>query len=137
MDKNTVKNYRDTERGSAKVKFLSVLLFLILFANAAFNYIPTAYQGENFKQEMHTIVIQGLALPANGTNPVEAMKAKLKRTAIDYALPPPMINVRQSNNILTAHVRYTKEVSILPFGIYNYHYEFDHTATPNGFLTKN
>jgi hypothetical protein len=137
MDRNTVKNYREAERGNARVKFLLVLLVLITAANAAFNYIPVAYQGENFKQEMQTIVVQGSALPVNGKNPVEVMKGKLLRAAQDNQLPPAAINVRQVNNVISAHVSYTKEVSIIPFGIYNYHYEFNHTATPQGFLTKN
>ena len=137
MDRNTVKNYREAERGSARVKFLLILMVLITATNAAFNYIPVAYQGENFKQEMQTIVVQGTALPVNGANPVETMKTKLIRSARDYDLPAAAINVRQVNNVLSAHVRYTKDVSIIPFGIYNYTYEFNHTATPNGFLTKN
>ena len=136
MNNRTVKNYRDAERGGAGVKFLLVLLALVLTANAAFNYIPVAYQGENFKQEMQTLVIQGMALPPNSGNPVEVLKAKLARAAKDYDLPPVAIDVRQVNNVTTAHVRYSKEVNVLPFGIYNYNYEFDHTASPSGFLMK-
>ena len=137
MNENTIKIYCKGERGSARVKFLLVALFLFLIGNAAINYIPVAYQGENFKQEMHTIVVQGMALPSNGASPADVMKAKLIRAAKDNQLPPSMINVKHVNNVTTAHVKYSKEVGILPFGIYNYHYEFDHTATPTGFLMKN
>ena len=136
MNKNTVKSARKSEYGGAGVKFLMVLMGLVLSANAAFNYIPVAYQGENFKQEMQTIVVQGMAIPVNGTDPVMTMKAKIIRTAKDYDLPPTFVDVRRINNITTAHVRYSKEVSILPFGIYNYNYEFDQTATPGGFLAS-
>ncbi len=138
MDKNTVKNYRNAERGSAKTKFLLVMLSLFLTANAAYNYIPVAYQGENFKQEMQTIVIQGVALPPlNGVSPIEAMKAKLIRAARDNNIPPALIDVKHANGVTRARVKYSKEIPILPFGIYTYHYEFDHTATPTGFLMKN
>jgi hypothetical protein len=137
MSRNKIKNFPPSECGSARIKFLMVLMILISAANAAINYIPVAYQGETFKQEMQTIVVQGLALPVMGENPVEAMKKKVVRAAREYDLPPAAINVRQVNNVFQAHVRYTKEVSIIPFGIYNYTYEFDHTATPKGFLTKN
>ena len=137
MDKNKIKDYRKTERGSAGVKFLIVAMVLTLIANAGLNYIPVAYQAENFKQEMHKIVVQGIALPLNGASPTEVMKAKLTRAAQENELPPAQINVRHVNNVTSAHVRYSKEVSILPFGIYNYNYEFDHTATPSGFLMKN
>lgn len=137
MDKNTLKSYRQNERGSARIKFFSVLLFLFLLGNAAFNYIPVAYQGENFKQEMQTAVVQGASLPGRDMTPADTVKAKLIRAAKDNNLPPAVIDVKQPNNVVTAHVTYSKEVSIIPFGIYNYRYEFDHTATPTGFLMKN
>lgn len=128
---------RASERGGAGVKFLLVLMTLALSANAAFNYIPVAYQGETYKQEMQTIVVQATAVPANGMSPADVMRAKLLRAASDYGLPPVVIDVKQLNNTPRAHVMYSKDISILPFGIYNYHYEFDHTATPAGFLMKN
>jgi hypothetical protein len=137
MDKNTVKNYRQNERGSARIKFFSILLFLFLLGNAAFNYIPVAYQGENFKQEMQTAIVQGVSLPGRNVTPADTVKAKLIRAAKDNNLPPAVIDVRQPNNVVTAHVTYSKGVSILPFGIYDYNYVFDHTATPTGFLMKN
>lgn len=136
MDKNTFKNHRHGERGSARTKFLLTLMVMAVFVNAAINYIPVAYQGENFKQEMQTIVVQGMALPTNGANPVDMMKSKLLRAARENQLPPALIDVKNLNNVTTAHVRYLKEVNIVPFGIYNYNYEFDHTATPTGFLIK-
>lgn len=138
MNESVVVNYRQGERGAAQLKFLLFVLFLVVSVNAGFNYVPVAYQGESFKQEMQTIVVQGTALPtANGVTQIDAIKAKLKRAAADYQLPPATIDVKQGNNTTTAHVIYSKEVSIVPFGIYNYHYEFNHIATPTGFLTKN
>ena len=137
MDKNGVKSYRQNERGSARIKFFSVLLFIFLMGNAAFNYIPVAYQGENFKQEMQTAIVQGVSLPGRNVTPADSVKAKLIRAARDNNLPPAVIDVKQPNNVVTAHVMYSTQVSILPFGIYNYNYEFNHTATPTGFLLKN
>ncbi|MGI8494849.1 MAG: hypothetical protein ACR2L1_06000 [Pyrinomonadaceae bacterium] len=137
MNKNRVKSDLRAEHGGAGIKFLIVLLSLVLAANAAFNYIPVAYEGENFKQEMHTIVVQGMAIPTNGVDPISAMKTKLINSAKDYDLPAAFVDVRRNNNITSARVKYSKQVSLLPFGIYNYNYEFDHTATPAGFLTKN
>ena len=136
MEKDGLKKDYNAERGGASIKFLIVVVILIIVANAGYHYVPTAYQGENFKQDMQTAVIQGLALPPSGGNPAEVLKNKLLRIAADQQLPPALVDVRQVNNVLTAHVRYSKEVSIVPFGIYNYHYEFDHTATPSGFLLK-
>jgi hypothetical protein len=78
-----------------------------------------------------------MALPPNGANPAELMKSRITRAAYDYQLPPAIIDVKRNNNVTQAHVRYTKQIGVLPFGIYNYSYEFDHTATPTGFLVKN
>lgn len=135
MEKNIQNEHRQSERGGAGIKFLMVMVVLIIVGNAGYNYIPTAYQGENFKQEMETALVQAMAMPTAANNP-DALKARLMRIASQNQLPPALIDVRQMNNIMTAHVKYSKEVSIVPFGIYNYHYEFDHTATPSGFLTK-
>ncbi len=64
MNENAVKiRYRAAERGSATVKFLIVAAVLISIFHAAYNYIPVAYQGESFKQEMQTAAIQGFTLP--------------------------------------------------------------------------
>lgn len=136
MDKKLLKTNRHAELGGANLKLLLTVLILGIMANAGYNYIPTAYQGENFKQEMQTMVVNSLTLPPTAGNPVEVLKGRLVRAATDDQLPPALIDVRQINNVLTARVKYSKEVSIVPFGIYNYHYEFDHTATPSGFLTK-
>lgn len=131
-------NYRKNERGGAGVKFLIIALVLFLVGHAAYNYIPVAYQGQSFKQEMETAVVQISAMPPTPTagTPVDVLKAKLTRMVQQQALPPAVIDVKQNNNVLTAHVRYAQSVNILPFGIYTYDYEFDHTATPTGFLLK-
>jgi hypothetical protein len=46
-----------SERGGAGVKFLIIFVVLILAANAGYNYIPVAYAGESFRQEMQTAVV--------------------------------------------------------------------------------
>ena len=131
-----MKRDRRGERGSAGVKFAIFLTGLILAAHAGYNYVPVAYDAESMKTEMSTAVLQGLALPGK-LNPVDNVKAKLQRAAQINQLPPDtVIDVKQNGNVITAHVIYTKPVSILPFGMYNYNYQFDHTATPTGFLLK-
>ena len=124
------------ERGGASVKFLVILTVLFLIGNAAYNYIPIAYEGQDFRQEMETAVVQGMALPGN-VDVVGTIKAKLKRAAAADELPPDaFIEVKLVNGISQARVAYTKQVKLLPFGIYNYTYRFDHTAIPTGFITK-
>ena len=133
---NTIVKDRATERGSAAVKFLIVFVVLVLLANAGYNYVPVAYAGENFKQEMQTAVVNGLALPGR-MNPVDVVKAKVAKAVSDNNLPnDTVVEVKQVGPTVQAHAVYSQKVAILPFGIYTYTYHFDHTATPTGFLLK-
>ena len=127
---------RSSEHGGAGVKLLVVLLVLVLIGNAGYQWIPVAYSGESFKQDMQTAVVQGLAAPGK-TSPVDLVKKKIMSSAESNNIPEDLlIEVKATSNSISAHVVYTKEVPLLPFGMYNYQYEFDHTATPIGFLTK-
>lgn len=130
-----IKN-KNSESGGASVKLLAVMFVLVLIGNAGINYIPIAYEGQSFKQDMQTAVVQGMAVPP-GITPVDMVKAKLQKAIASNNIPPDVIvQVKPTNNSVVAHVSYSKKVAILPFGIYNYNYKFDHTATPTGFLLK-
>jgi len=127
---------RPSERGSAGVKFLMVLVLLIAAANAGYNYIPVAYAGENFKAEMQTAVVNGMATPGR-INPVDYVKNRVQSAIRDNALPSDtVLEVKQVGNAVQAHATYTQQVAILPFGMYTYTYKFDHIAKPAGFLMK-
>jgi hypothetical protein len=127
---------RHSERGSAGVKFLLIFGSLLLAAHAAYNYVPVAYEAESMRTEMQTAVVQGLALPGK-VNPVENVKSRIARAAQVNELPTDVvIDVKQNGNVISAHVAYSKQVNMLPFGMYKYNYQFDHTATPTGFLLK-
>lgn len=133
--KDALKN-RSGERGSAGVKFAIVLTVLILAGNAGFNYIPIAYEAESLKSDMSAAVLQGLAMPGK-INPVDNVKARVQKAMVINSVPADAtLNVTQQGNVIQARVTYTKSVSILPFGIYTYQYQFDNTATPTGFLLK-
>ncbi len=132
---NEFKN-RDSERGGAGVKFLIIFSIILLGANAGYNYVPVAYDAESLKTEMQAAILQGLALPGR-INPVDNVRARIQKAAVQNSIPPDaVIDVKLAGNVLTAHVIYTKQVNILPFGVYTYAYHFDHTVTPTGFLLK-
>ena len=134
---NKVSENRRAERGGASAKLLIVATVLLLIGNAGLNYIPVAYEGESLKQEMQTTVVQVLALPSNKLKPADAVKARLTRLVKANDLPEDtFMDVRQVNNIVQARLYYSRPISVLPFGLYIYDYEFDHTATPTGFLAK-
>jgi len=133
--KKEMKN-RKSERGSASVKLTAVLSVLFLAAYAGYNYIPVAYEGENLKQEMQTAVVQAMALPG-GAKATDAIKAKLQKVMVANNVPTDaVVQVKPVNNTLMAQITYSKQVTILPFGLYKHTYQFNHTATPTGFLVK-
>lgn len=127
---------RSSERGEAGAKLLLVLLVLCLIGNAGYQFLPVAYAGESLKQDMQTAVIQGISVPSK-TSPVDTVKKKIQASITSNNIPADaFVEVKAANDSINAHVYYVKEVPLLPFGIYNYKYQFDHTATPTGFLVK-
>ena len=133
--KNLEKN-RISERGGAGVKFLLIGLALVLAANAGFNYIPIAYEGASLRQEMDTAVVKGLA--ASGQlKPMDVVKASVQKAIHDYNVPSDaLVEIKPAGTVIQAHVAYSKLVSMLPFGIYKYKYDFNYVATPTGYLLK-
>jgi hypothetical protein len=133
---NNAVTYRESERGSAGTQFLIVLFVIVLAANAGYNYIPVAYAAESIKADMQAAVLQGLALPGR-VNPVDNVKTRIQKAMQQNDIPADAIlEVKQNGTMLSAHMIYTKEVSLLPFGMYRYAYHFDQTVTPTGFLLK-
>ena len=133
---NISKKKHISQRGGAGVKFLIVAVVLFLFAHAGYNYIPVAYEGASLRQDMDTAVVKGLA--ASGQmKPLETVKASVQRAAKDYDIPADAyIEIKLAGNVVQAHVAYSKPVSMLPFGIYKYSYDFDYVARPVGYLLK-
>jgi|SRR6476620_28975 len=128
---------RTSERGSAGIKVLLIFLVLFLAGNALYNYIPVAYDGANFRQEMDTAVVKGLA--ASGQmRPLDVVKASVFRAASLNNVPQDAIyDIKPENGgSIKAQVVFTKKVSMLPFGLYDYKYNFDYTARPTGYLLK-
>lgn len=125
---------RNSENGSANSNLLLVLFVLILLGNAAYNYVPVAYEAEVIRQDMQKTVVRGVAIPTEGKPPAEVIKKQLDVILKSYDVPNPYIDVRTVNSVVYARVWYLKKVQILPFGIYERKYEFDYTTTPAGFL---
>jgi hypothetical protein len=126
---------RPSERGGAGIKFLLIALVLVVFANAGYNYVPVAYEGASFRQEMDTAVVKGLA--ASGQmKPADVVKAHIQGAARSNNIPPDaVIDIKPTGKVVQAHAIYTKPVNLLPFGLYKYNYEFNYRAVPTGYLT--
>jgi hypothetical protein len=134
--KDSTKQYLANESGSATAKFLVLLILIVLLAHAGYNYVPVAYNGAAFRQEMDTAVVKGLA--ASGQiKPMDAVTAHIRKAANDYRIPSDaLIEVKPGQGHIAAHASYQQPVNILPFGMYKYNYQFDYTATPTGYLLK-
>lgn len=125
------------ESGGAGVKLLLVLVVVILIANAGYNYVPVAYQGESFRQDMEGAIVKGTVLPITGKAPVEVVKQKLLIAAKSNDIPDDaVLEVKQNGKTITGHVSYSKSVPLLPFDLYVYKYDFEHTSAPTGFISK-
>lgn len=133
---NNSKRPRSSERGSAAIKALAVVMVLVLVANAGINYVPIAYEGANLRQEMDTAVVRGLATGPR-MHPIDVVKASMQKAIADNNVPADaFVEVKQNGGAVQAHVIYTKKVAILPFGVYNYKYDFNYVAIPSGYLLK-
>jgi hypothetical protein len=107
-----------------------------MLAHAGWNYIPVAYQGACFRQEMDTAVVKGLAVSGR-INPLDTVTASIRRASADNNVPPDaFVEIKPVNGVVQAHVSYTREINMLPFGMYKYAYNFDHVARPSGYLMK-
>lgn len=131
------KLYLKSERGEAGFKLLVFIIVVFFFSFAGFNYVPVAYQAANFKQEMETAVVKGLAMPTNGMKPPDAVRFRLKNAMTENGIPDDsFLEIKTIKNVVQARVYYQRQVELLPFGLFKYVYVFDHTATPTGFLLK-
>lgn len=130
------KSGLSSEQGSAAIKFMLVFLVLALAANAGFNYVPVAYQGASFKQEMDTAVVKGISA-AGRVKPMDAVTASIKKASFDYDIPADaFVEIKPVNGVVEARVAYSRPVNMLPFGLYQYTYDFDYVAKPTGYLLK-
>ncbi len=133
MDQNSRYNKNLSERGGASLKLLIAIVLIAVIGNAGYNYIPVAFDGYDLKEEMGTAVVRGMA--ASGRNkPADVVRMRLKKALKNSNVPPnAVVEIKKGEGGVQARVSYTKTVELLPLGLYQYDYVFDHTATPTGF----
>lgn len=130
------KTDRSSERGGAAVKFLIVFVLLFSLGHAGCNYVPVAYEGASFRQEMDTAVVKALG-SSGRLKPVDVVTASITKASREYNIPEDaVVEIGPVNGVVEAHVQYQRQVNVLPFGMYKHTYNFDYTARPVGYLLK-
>lgn len=121
---------RTSERGSARLKFLVVLVILGALAYAGYQYVPVAYDAYLFKDLMQQRVDSAAGL---GRPPVW-VKEQLLKSAPDYNVPTDaLIEPLKQADRIQVRVQFSRPVE---FPGYVYQYEFDHTAVSTEFSFK-
>jgi len=80
--------------------------------------------------------VKGLA--ASGRmKPLDVVQASVEKAVRENNVPADaFIEIKPAGSVVQAQISYTKQVSVLPFGIYKYKYNFNYLATPSGYILK-
>ena len=123
-----MQTQRSSERGSASLKFMIVMVIMGACAYAGYIYVPVAYHAHNFQDLMQHYVD---VASAEGKPPAWAGEQLMKNFG-EYDVPAnAVITTMKRDNRIEVRVQIVKPVE---FPGYTYNYEFDHTATSTAFL---
>ena len=121
---------RRGERGSARVKFIIVLLVVAAVGYMAFQYVPVAYQSSRYKTRMQDVVTEAAAAGKS----TEWVKSELEASAEDNGVPKgAKIVPAVQNGRMVVTVQFTRPINLLPG--YTYNYDFNYTATSSDTLS--
>jgi hypothetical protein len=121
---------KHSEKGSARLKFLVVLVLLGAASYAGYLYIPVAYNAYLFKDLMQQKVNAAVALgyPANW------VRDQLIKSAPEYNVPSDAeITPLVQGQRMEVRAQFTRPIE---FPGFTYNYTFDHTAKSTDFLMK-
>jgi hypothetical protein len=120
---------RSSERGSARLKFLLVMIFLGCIAYAAYLFIPVAYESYLFKDLMQ----HDVDVAAAAGYPPSWVGDQLVKSLPEYDIPQnAVISPAQNDNRIEVRVQF---IRLIEFPGYTYEYQFDHTVKSTPFLT--
>jgi hypothetical protein len=120
---------RSNERGSARLKFLLVMIIIAAVAYGGYVFIPVAYQAYLFKDLMqHDVDVAA----SQGYKP-SWVGEQLTKSLPEYEIPQDaIITPTQLDNRIAVRVQFTRP---LEFPGYTYQYEFDHTVKSTPFIS--
>lgn len=124
-----MRTRQSSERGSARLKFLLVMLIIGAVAYGGFLYVPVAYQAYSFKDYMqHQVDVAS----ASG-HPPAWVADQITKGLSEYDVPSnALISPGSRDNRVEVRVQFTKPIE---FPGYTYQYEFDQTVRSTAFLT--
>lgn len=121
---------RKSERGSARLKFLVVVIMIGAVAYAGYMYVPVAYNAYLFKDLMQQKANAAVGLG----HPPTWVKEQLVKSAPDYNIPSDVeISSAVQDKRLEVRAQYSMPIQ---FPGYTYQYNFDHTVKSTDFLLK-
>jgi hypothetical protein len=128
---------RSKEAGGSGLNLVIILVVLAVVLHGVSQYGSVAYKAADMKKEMTATVLQVQASSGRRTSPAQDGMKRIELAVKKLELPEDTyINAQMVKGELTLEVAYQVEVPLLPFGLYNYMYVFDETATPAGFLMR-
>jgi hypothetical protein len=120
---------RTGECGSARLKFLTVMVVIGALAYAGYLFAPVAYYRFYFKDLMH----HDVEVAATQGYPPSWVKDQLAKSEAEYSVPAnALITPAQREGRLEVRVQFTQPIE---FPGYTYQWEFDYTAKSTAFLT--
>jgi hypothetical protein len=123
-------NDRKSEHGSARLKFLIVIIIIAAIAYAGYLYVPVAYNAYLYKDLMQQKVDTAAALG----HPAGWVRDQLVKSGPEYEVPPDaQIVPTLKDGRMEVQVQFTRPIE---FPGYVYEYNFDHTAHSTEFLMK-
>jgi len=128
MNKNRMLRIQG-ERGSARLKFILVMVVFAVVVYVGYQYIPVAYDAYYFKDVMQNKV----DMAATQGFETSWVTDQLVKSRSEYHVPPEaIITPTRNENRMEVRVQFTRPIS---FPGYTYNYEFDYTAKSTTFLT--
>ena len=121
---------RESERGSARLKFLVVIVVIGAVAYAGYMYVPVAYNAYLFKDLMQQKANAAVGLG----HPPAWVREQLVKSAPDYNIPTDVeITSAVQDKRIEVRAQYSQPIQ---FPGYTYQYDFDHTVKSTDFLLK-
>jgi hypothetical protein len=121
---------KNSERGSARLKFIVFIVVIGAVAYAGYMYVPVAYNAYLFKDLMQQKANAAVALG----HPPNWVKEQLVKSAPDYKIPADVeITPTVQDKRMEVRAQFSQPIQ---FPGYTYQYTFDHTVKSTDFIIK-